>query len=89
MKEIHLSSEDLTPLRNRLKRAKGQLDGVLKMIDDDRDCGDVLTQLAAVSKALDRTGFALIAAGLRRCQIEGESDTEARERLEKMFLALA
>ncbi|MBN2176441.1 MAG: metal-sensitive transcriptional regulator [Demequinaceae bacterium] len=89
MNEVHLSSEDLAPLRNRLKRAKGQIDGIIKMIDDDRDCGDVLTQLAAVSKALDRTGFALVAAGLQRCQALDESDTETRDRLEKMFLAMA
>jgi DNA-binding FrmR family transcriptional regulator len=89
MKEIHLSQDDLAPTMNRLKRARGQLDGILRMIDEDRDCADVLTQLAAASKAIDRAGFALIAAGLLRCQVEGESSRQARDRLEKMFLALA
>jgi DNA-binding FrmR family transcriptional regulator len=89
MKEIHLSQDDLAPTRNRLKRARGQLDGILKMIEEDRDCAEVLTQLAAVSKAIDRAGFTLIAAGLLRCQVEGESGRQARERLEKMFLSLA
>lgn len=89
MKEVHVSKTDLVPLTNRLKRARGQIDGILTMLDEDRDCADILTQLAAVSKALNRAGFALIAAGLRECQIHGEPDDEARERLEKMFLSLA
>ncbi len=89
MKEVHLSKDDLTPMVNRLKRARGQLDGVLRMIDEDRDCGDVLAQMAAVSKAINRAGFTLIAAGLQRCQVEGESGRQARDRLEKMFLSLA
>jgi DNA-binding FrmR family transcriptional regulator len=89
MNEVHLSHDDLTPLINRLKRARGQIDGILGMIDDERDCADILTQLAAVSKALDRAGFALIVASLRQCQVDGETDDEARARLEKMFLSLA
>ena len=89
MKEVHLASEDLTPIANRLKRARGQLDGIITMLETDRDCADVLTQLAAVSKALHRTGFALVSAGLRQCQVDGESDSESQERLEKLFLSLA
>lgn len=89
MKEVRLSKEDLAPMINRLKRARGQLDGVLRMIDDERECGDILTQLAAVSKAVNRAGFTLIAAGLQNCQVEGESDRQAQARLEKIFLSLA
>jgi DNA-binding FrmR family transcriptional regulator len=85
---IHIPREELKPLANRLKRARGQIDGILSMLEEERDCGDVLTQVAAVSKALDRAGFALVAAGLRQCQAEG-ADDETRERLEKVFLSLA
>ena len=42
----------------RLRRAEGQLAGVLRMIEEERDCREVITQLAAVSKAIDRAGFA-------------------------------
>ncbi len=47
----------------RLKRARGQLDGVINMIEEERSCSDVVTQLAAVSKALDRAGFKIVASG--------------------------
>jgi DNA-binding FrmR family transcriptional regulator len=60
------------------------------MIEEGRDCQDIVTQLAAVSKALDRAGFAVIATGLRQCLADdptGESMNTAS--LEKLFLSLA
>ena len=73
----------------RLKRARGQIDGVIKMIEDDRPCADVVTQLAAVSKALDRAGFKCVATGLRQCILEGDNAPMTEEQLEKLFLSLA
>ena len=64
---MELHSEDMVPIVHRLKRAQGQLAGVLRMIDESRDCEEVVTQLAAVSRALDRAGFAIVATGLRQC----------------------
>ena len=84
--------ENVTAVLNRLRRAQGQLAGVISMIETGRDCKDVVTQLAAVSRALDRAGFKIIACGLRDC-LNGRTDageaplTEAE--LEKLFLALA
>jgi DNA-binding FrmR family transcriptional regulator len=81
---------------NRLRRAQGQLAGVISMIEAGRDCKDVVTQLAAVSKALDRAGFKIVATGLRECVLGASADaakkgkaalTEAE--LEKLFLSLA
>jgi DNA-binding FrmR family transcriptional regulator len=77
---------------NRLRRAQGQLAGVISMIEQGRDCKDVVTQLAAVSRALDRAGFKIVATGLRECITGDATDggkpmTEAE--LEKLFLALA
>ena len=89
MGEVHLNAADVEPVVNRLKRAHGQLAGVIKMIDDGRDCGDVVTQLAAVSKAVDRAGFAMIASGLEQCIREGEGASETKQRLEKMFMSLS
>jgi len=66
---VDLKPEDMTAVINRLRRAQGQLGGVLKMIDEGRDCQDVVTQLAAVSRALDRAGFAIIATRLKQCLI--------------------
>jgi DNA-binding FrmR family transcriptional regulator len=72
---------------NRLRRAQGQLAGVIAMVEDGRDCRDVITQLAAVSKALDRAGFKIVANNMRLC-LTGESPLSTDE-LERLFLALA
>jgi len=89
MSAVHLDADALDPVVKRLRRAQGQLAGVLTMIDEGRDCADVVTQIAAVSKAIDRAGFTMIAAGLQQCIRSNEEDTAARERLEKMFMALS
>lgn len=76
----------------RLRRAQGQLAGVITMIEEGEDCTKVLTQLAAVSKALDRAGFKIVASGLRHCQEfeeRGERAPMTTAELEKLFLALA
>ncbi|HEX9064007.1 MAG TPA: metal-sensitive transcriptional regulator [Streptosporangiaceae bacterium] len=72
---------------NRLRRAQGQLAAVIAMVEDGRECRDVVTQLAAVSRALDRAGFKIVAANMRQC-LNGES-TMTTEELERLFLALA
>ncbi len=86
------NEESIALVLNRLRRAQGQLGGVITMIEQGRDCKDVVTQLAAVSRALDRAGFKIVATGLRECLTgegveDGEPMTEAE--LEKLFLALA
>lgn len=87
-KELHLDHEALTKVVKRLKRAQGQIGGIVRMIEDGRDCKEIVTQLAAVSKALDRAGFAVIAAGLRQCFADGENAVGTAS-LEKLFLSLA
>jgi DNA-binding FrmR family transcriptional regulator len=74
---------------NRLRRAEGQLGGVIRMLQDGRDCKDVVTQLAAVSRALDKAGFAIIASGLVQCLAAGEDGELDRAQMEKLFLSLA
>ena len=59
---MELNPDEMQAVVKRLRRAQGQIGGVLKMIEDGRECQDIVTQLAAVSKALDRAGFAVIAA---------------------------
>ena len=77
---------------NRLRRAEGQLAGVISMIEQGRDCKDVVTQLAAVSRALDKAGFKIIATGMRHC-LTGDTPENTQpiseEELEKLFLTLA
>ncbi|HEY9391779.1 MAG TPA: metal-sensitive transcriptional regulator [Mycobacteriales bacterium] len=74
----------------RLRRAQGQIGGILRMIEEGRDCEVIVTQVAAVSRALDRAGFAIIATGLKQCLLDNEgADNMDTERLEKLFLSLA
>ena len=72
----------------RLRRARGQIDGVINMIETGRNCKDIVMQLAAASKALDRAGFKIVASGIRQCTNEDNSPMTSEE-LEKMFLSLA
>jgi DNA-binding FrmR family transcriptional regulator len=74
---------------NRLRRVRGQLDGVIAMIEDGRSCQEVVTQLAAASKALDRAGFKVVASGLKQCLEEGADAPMTQVELEKLFLSLA
>jgi len=90
---VQLPAHRVRSAANRLKRAQGQIAGIIRMIEEGRDCEDVITQLAAVSRALDRAGFAIIATGLQHCmaeggQVDGDRD-RMRARLEKLFLSLA
>ncbi|KGM10764.1 metal-sensitive transcriptional regulator [Cellulomonas bogoriensis] len=87
---MQLDPEEMTAVINRLRRAQGQIGGVLKMLEAGADCADVVTQLSAASKALDRAGFAIIATGLEQCITQGdEASGIDRERLQKLFLSLA
>ena len=87
---MELDPTEMTTVINRIKRAQGQLAGVLRLLEEGRDCEDVVTQLAAVSKALDRAGFAIIASGLQQCLAEGDGvDSVDVKKMEKLFLSLA
>ena len=87
---MELDPSEMTSVINRVKRAQGQLAGVLRMMEEGRDCEDVVTQLAAVSRALDRAGFAIVATGLQQCLINGEgTDSVDVKMMEKLFLSLA
>ncbi|WP_420120526.1 metal-sensitive transcriptional regulator [Nakamurella sp.] len=87
---VEIAPESLTAVVNRLRRAQGQIGGVLRMIEEGRDCQEIVTQLAAVSKAVDRAGFAVIAAGLKQCLVESDGqDTLDTKTMEKLFLSMA
>ncbi len=87
---VEIAPESMTAVINRLRRAQGQIGGVLRMIEEGRECQDIVTQLAAVSRAVDRAGFAVIAAGLKQCLVESDGqDTLDTKTMEKLFLSLA
>lgn len=82
--------EAIKEITLRLKRAQGQLGGIVAMLDEGRSCQDIVTQMAAVSKAIDKAAFALISTGLRECIAEKNGDVESvTAQLEKLFLTMA
>lgn len=77
-------------ITSRLRRASGQIDGVIAMIENGRSCRDVATQLAAASKALDRAGYTFVAMSLAQCLLTDEADREMTpDEIEKLFIRLA
>ena len=87
---MELDPTAMSPVINRIKRAQGQLAGVLRMLEQGRECEDVVTQLAAVSRALDRAGVAIVASGLQECLTQGDAlDSVDVKKMEKLFLSLA
>ena len=73
---------------NRLRRARGQLDAVIAAVEAGGSCRDVVTQLAAVSSALDRAGFTIISTAMKDCVADPDAPLTTEE-LEKLFLTLA
>lgn len=75
----------------RLRRVEGQIGGIIRMIEDDRECRDVFQQIAAATKALERSGFKLLASQLRECLLDEESaaqDGYTPAEIEKLFMSL-
>lgn len=69
-------------VRNRLKRIDGQIQGILRMMDEGKDCKQVITQLSAARSAIDRTIGLVVSTNLVHCiQGEGNTDDKAHEEL--------
>ncbi|WP_144463492.1 metal-sensitive transcriptional regulator [Siminovitchia fortis] len=71
-------------MKNRIKRIEGQLRGILRMMEEDKDCKEVITQLSAARTAIDRTIGVVVSANLVECvQKANESGQESTEQLVK------
>ena len=89
---MQLDPESASTVATRLRRARGQIDGVLAMIESGRDCEEIVTQLSAASKAVDRAAITIVSCGLQQvlaAEAAGEAPPIDRSRLEKLFLSLA
>ena len=89
---MQLPEDVVDDVRKRLHRVAGQLEGIERMLDDERECRDVVTQISAATKALERAGFRLVAAGLTYCVAnpeEAEADGYPLEEVQKMFMRLS
>ena len=85
---MQLDPKELKTARDRLVRVQGQIGGIVKMLDEGRDCTDLLNQLSAASTALSRAGFVIISTGMRQCANNPEGDAQ-HAALEKAFMSLA
>jgi len=74
--------------RDRLVRAEGHLRGVIRMIDEDKECPEVLLQLAAVKAALDKVGVIILEDHLEHCVVEAVRSGEAEPQLAELKAAL-
>lgn len=72
-----------TQIKNRVKRMEGQLRGILKMMEENKECKDVVTQLSAVRTALDRTMGVVVSTNLVECVVEAEQSGENTDDLIK------
>jgi DNA-binding FrmR family transcriptional regulator len=82
--------EQIAAIAKRMKRANGQMTAVVRMLEEGRSCEDIVTQMAAVGKAINTAAFTLISASLKECLEENKSNSAAvTEKLQKLFLSLA
>ena len=89
---MEIPEDVVADVRTRLRRVAGQVQGIERMLEEGRECRDVVTQLSAATKALEQAGFRLVAAGLTYCVSEpdkAEADGYPLAEVEKMFMKLA
>jgi len=82
--------QQIEAIAKRMKKANGQMAAVVRMLEEGRTCEDIVTQMAAVGKAINTAAFILISASLKECLEENKSNSSAvTEKLQKLFLSLA
>lgn len=89
---MNLDEETLSSLQKRLARAEGQVRAVRRMLEDGRDCREIITQVSAATTALEQVGFRLLSAGLQQCiqnPAQAAKDGLDLAEVEKMFLKLS
>jgi DNA-binding FrmR family transcriptional regulator len=74
-------------LLKRLARIEGQVRGIARMVEEDRYCIDVLTQVSAIQKALEGVSLGLLDGHVRHCVVGG-ADEQREERLEELMAAV-
>lgn len=89
---MELPEDVMKDVRNRVRRVIGQVQGIERMIDEGRECRDLVTQISAANRALEQVGFRLISAGLTYCIAnpeQAEAEGYPLEEVQKMFMRLA
>ncbi len=83
-------AEQLSAIGKRLRRAHGQLGAIVRMLDEGASCEEIVTQVAAVGKAVNTAAFTLISASLKECLVDLDVNSdETTAKFQKLFLSLA
>ncbi len=86
---VELDDRTMDAALVNLRKVQGQVAGVIRMIEQGRDCREVVRQVSAASHALEKVGFRLVASGLKRCVTEGDAAAGIdADELERMFLSI-
>lgn len=89
---VKLDEDVRAELHRRLRRIEGQVRGIQQMLDAERECREIVTQLAAATKALEQVGFRMLASGLASCLDDPErsaAEGYSVAEVERLFLKLA
>lgn len=90
MAHVLSDEEQIKAIATRIKRAQGQLGAVARMLEEGRNCEEIVTQMSAVSKAVNTAAFTLISSSLKECLVEDKKNSEqVTAQLQKLFLSLA
>ena len=76
-------------LQKRLRRIEGQVRGIQRMVDEDRYCFDVLTQISAIQAALDKVALGLLDGHARHCIVGGHGEGQPEEMTDELMAAVA
>lgn len=79
---------DAEAITNRLKRIEGQVRGIIKMIEDDKNCDDILIQIGSTKAALHKTGQAVLEWHLHHCVLDGIREGNEDETIKKLSSAI-
>ena len=80
--------EDKDKIKNRLRRISGQVGGLERMVEEERYCIDILTQISAAQAAIDKVALALLDEHTRHCVVGAESPEAREEKTEEMMEAV-
>ena len=81
-------NRDVAAVTNRLKRIEGQVRGLIKMVEDDKSCEEILIQIGSVKAALHKTGQVVLEDHLSHCVLDGIQEGQGEETLKKLNSAL-
>ncbi len=79
---------DVKAVTNRLKRIEGQIRGIIKMVEEDKPCEDILIQIGSAKSALHKTGQVILEGHLHHCVLDGIKDGKEDETIEKLSSAI-